>query len=242
MSEGVPTGAGYSRSTGTVHALTLMVDFSDAPGPGNALDRFREFFPRTQQWFRTSSYGRLDYRPETPIPHWLRMPKTFRAYGIERGAPFDPGYRDLVQDIVAAADPEVDFRDVRLPERADDAERRAVRPGHGPVGDLRRKPGRPGRRRRPRRQRVLRLLPPGRRLRLLRPDRLPGAAARERPCLRPARPLHPGGRGRGRALGHHERGLGGQQRPARLAQVEARLAGRVPGQLRVGARRPRSTR
>ena len=110
MSEGLPTPGGYSRSTGTVRALTLMVDFSDAPGSGSALDRFREFFPQTQDWFRTSSYGRLDYRPETPIADWLRMPKSFRAYGIERGAPFDPGYRRLVQDIVTAADPQVDFR------------------------------------------------------------------------------------------------------------------------------------
>ncbi|MFF4804698.1 M6 family metalloprotease domain-containing protein [Streptomyces sp. NPDC001351] len=111
LSEGVPTGAGYSRSTGTVHALTLMVDFSDAPGHGNALDRFHEFFPKTRQWFRTASYGRLDYRPETPVPHWLRMPKPFKAYGIERGAPFDSGYRELVQDIVSAADPEVNFQE-----------------------------------------------------------------------------------------------------------------------------------
>jgi M6 family metalloprotease-like protein len=111
LSEGVPTGAGYSRSTGTVRALTLMVDFSDAPGPGDALARFNEFFPKTRQWFRTASYGRLDYRPETPIPHWLRMPKPFKSYGIERGAPFDSGYRELVQDIVSAADPRVDFQE-----------------------------------------------------------------------------------------------------------------------------------
>jgi M6 family metalloprotease-like protein len=110
MSEAVPTPGGYARSTGTVHALTLMVDFPDAPGQGSALHRYREFFPKTQEWFRTASYGRLDYRPETPIPGWLRMPKPFRAYGIERGAPFDPGYRRLVQDIVTAADPKVDFR------------------------------------------------------------------------------------------------------------------------------------
>ncbi|MFD5075783.1 M6 family metalloprotease domain-containing protein [Streptomyces sp. NPDC058371] len=110
MSEGIPTSAGYARSTGTVRALNLMVDFSDAPGQGSALDRLAEFFPKTREWFRTSSYGRLDYRPEAPVAHWLRMPKSFKAYGIERGAPFDPGYRDLVQDIVAAADPTVDFR------------------------------------------------------------------------------------------------------------------------------------
>ncbi|KDN79147.1 hypothetical protein DF19_33445 [Streptomyces olindensis] len=114
MSEGIPTSDGYARSTGTVRALTLMIDFSDAPGEGRALNRFREFFPQTRQWFRTSSYGRLDYRPETPIPSWLRMPKSFRDYGIERGAPFDPGYRGLVRDIVAAADPKVDFRNYDL--------------------------------------------------------------------------------------------------------------------------------
>ncbi|MFD7710302.1 M6 family metalloprotease domain-containing protein [Streptomyces sp. NPDC059786] len=110
MSEGVPTPAGYARSTGTVRALNLMVDFTDAPGEGKALDRLEEFFPKTREWFRTSSYGRLDYRPEAPVRHWLRMPRTFKEYGIERGAPFDPAYRDLVQDIVATADPEVDFR------------------------------------------------------------------------------------------------------------------------------------
>nr|WP_181802384.1 M6 family metalloprotease domain-containing protein [Streptomyces shenzhenensis] len=114
MTEGIPTPGGYSRSTGTVHALTLMVDFPDAPGQGSALDRYHEFFPQTQDWFRTASYGKLDYQPVAPIDHWLRMPKPFSAYGIERGAPFDPGYRQLVQDLVAAADPDVDFRSYDL--------------------------------------------------------------------------------------------------------------------------------
>ncbi|MEU3840813.1 M6 family metalloprotease domain-containing protein [Streptomyces sp. NPDC028635] len=109
MSEGVPTAGGYAHSTGTVRALTLMIDFPDARGQGKAMDRFHEFFPQTQRWFRTGSYGRLDYRPFTPITDWLHMPKPFKAYGIERGAPFDPGYRALVQDIVATADAQVDF-------------------------------------------------------------------------------------------------------------------------------------
>jgi M6 family metalloprotease-like protein len=109
MSEGIPTSGGYARSTGTIRALTLMIDFEDAPGRGSAMNRFREFFPQTRAWFRTSSYGRLDYRPETPIRDWLRMPRPFEEYGIERGAPFEPGYRLLVEDLVGAADPEVDF-------------------------------------------------------------------------------------------------------------------------------------
>ncbi|OLZ67829.1 M6 family metalloprotease domain-containing protein [Streptomyces sp. IMTB 2501] len=110
MTEGLPTPHGYARSTGTLHALTLMIDFSDAPGEGNAMDRFHEFFPQTEEWFRTASYGRLRYQAETPVNGWLRMPKPFKAYGIERGAPFDPGYRQLVKDMVAAAGPKVDFR------------------------------------------------------------------------------------------------------------------------------------
>jgi M6 family metalloprotease-like protein len=110
MPEGIPTPAGYARSTGTVHALNLMIDFSDAPGRGSALGRLADFFPKTRKWFTTSSYGRLDYHPEAPIRHWLRMPRPFKAYGIERGAPFDPGYRQLIQDIVAATHGQVDFR------------------------------------------------------------------------------------------------------------------------------------
>lgn len=114
MSEGIPTPPGYSRSTGTVRALNLMIDFSDAPGEGSAMDRFAEFAPQTQKWFRTSSYGRIDYRPEAPLTEWLRMPRSFRSYDIERGAPFEPGYRRLVQDMVRAADPLVDFRSYDL--------------------------------------------------------------------------------------------------------------------------------
>ncbi|WP_434590894.1 M6 family metalloprotease domain-containing protein [Streptomyces sp. A5-4] len=109
MSEGIPTPSGYSRSTGDVRALTLMIDFPDAPGEGRALDRFAEFFPQTSQWFSTSSYGRLRYRPATPFTEWLRMPKPFAAYGIDRGSPYEPGYRGLVEDIAATADSRVDF-------------------------------------------------------------------------------------------------------------------------------------
>ncbi|MEE1755804.1 M6 family metalloprotease domain-containing protein [Streptomyces sp. SP18CS02] len=109
MSEGLPTSPGYSRSTGEVRALNLMVDFSDAPGEGLAMSRYAEFFPQTADWFRTSSYGRLTYRAEAPLPDWLRMPMPFASYGIERGAPYEPGYRGLVEDIVTAADPKVDF-------------------------------------------------------------------------------------------------------------------------------------
>ncbi|MGC5413261.1 M6 family metalloprotease domain-containing protein, partial [Streptomyces sp. DT225] len=79
-----------------------------AEGTEPATDRLAEFFPQTTKWFRTSSYGRLTYIPEAPIRSWLRMPLPFEEDGIERGSPYEPGYRHLVQDIVAAADPKVD--------------------------------------------------------------------------------------------------------------------------------------
>lgn len=109
MSEGLPTPPGYSRSTGEVRALNLMIDFPDAKGEGTAADRLAEFFPQTSDWFRTSSYGRLTYRAEAPIRNWLRMPMPFAAYGIERGTAYEPGYRQLVEHIAKAADGEVDF-------------------------------------------------------------------------------------------------------------------------------------
>ncbi|MGW0901713.1 M6 family metalloprotease domain-containing protein, partial [Streptomyces goshikiensis] len=37
------------------------------------------------------------------------MPMPFAAYGIERGSAYEPGYRQLVEHIVKAADSEVDF-------------------------------------------------------------------------------------------------------------------------------------
>ncbi|GGV89581.1 M6 family metalloprotease domain-containing protein [Streptomyces gelaticus] len=109
MSEGMPTQESYARSTGKVRALNLMIDFPDAPGAGSAMDRYAEFFPQTTAWFRTASYGRLTYVPETPLKSWLRMPLPFSEYGVDRGSPYEPGYRRLVEDIVSAADPKVDF-------------------------------------------------------------------------------------------------------------------------------------
>ncbi|MFE5240725.1 MULTISPECIES: M6 family metalloprotease domain-containing protein [unclassified Streptomyces] len=114
MSEGMPTPPGYARSTGQIRALNLMIDFPDARATEPVEDRLAEFFPQTSDWFRTSSYGRLTYLPEAPVKEWLRMPLPFSEYGIERGSPYEPGYRKLVKDLVGVADPKVDFSDYDL--------------------------------------------------------------------------------------------------------------------------------
>lgn len=164
------------------------------------------------------------------------MPMPFTEYGIERGSPFEPGYRQLVKDIVAAADPRVDFSAYDLVNVLVSPNSKPLRAGHRALGDLLRQRRGPDGGRCPALQHVVRLQPPGRRIGVVRRDRLPRPAARERPCLRTARPLHDGGRRLGRALGHHVRGLGRQQRLPGLAQVEARLARQRADQLRVEAR------
>ncbi|MEV0277802.1 M6 family metalloprotease domain-containing protein [Streptomyces sp. NPDC050610] len=112
VSETAHTPRGYARSSGTVRAITLFVDFPDAPADGTVAERYGEFFPRASEFFRAASYGRLDYRA-TAHARWIRMSRPFAAYGIKRGTPFDPasdsGYYAVSKEILAAVDRDVDF-------------------------------------------------------------------------------------------------------------------------------------
>ncbi|MFC5722025.1 M6 family metalloprotease domain-containing protein [Streptomyces gamaensis] len=113
VSEAAHTPAGYARSTGTVRAITFLVDFPDAPARSTPQERYGEFFPAVADFYRTSSYGRLDYR-STPVLRWIRMSRPYAAYRIERGTPFDAsrddGYHALSKEILAAVDGTVDLR------------------------------------------------------------------------------------------------------------------------------------
>ncbi|MGW0735550.1 M6 family metalloprotease domain-containing protein [Streptomyces sp. NPDC002851] len=105
---GVPTPPGkWTNSTGTVKALTLFVDFPDIQDTEGVQARHDRFFPATAEYFKTASYGRLDYRPE-PVMKYLRMPKASSVYGLKRGASYETRLA-LVKDAIAAADPDVDF-------------------------------------------------------------------------------------------------------------------------------------
>lgn len=112
MSEGIPTSPGFSRTTGTVSALTLFIDFPGSEARTDTKERFAEFFPHTADHFSASSYGRLDYQA-APVHRWLRMSQPFEEYGIDRGIGWDPkdnqGYNRLLREIVAEVGDEVDF-------------------------------------------------------------------------------------------------------------------------------------
>lgn len=114
MSEGFPDhvvrgpDAEFAPSTGTVRALTLLIDFPDARAPYSARERYGEFFPAVRQWYSRASYGRLDYR-STPVLRWIRMPRPFTAYGIGRGYGWD-AHTAMMRDLLKAADGGIDFR------------------------------------------------------------------------------------------------------------------------------------
>lgn len=113
VSEGARTPRGYAKSSGTVRAITFFIDFPDAPARGTPRERYAEFFPAVSDYYRASSYGRLDYR-STPLLRWIRMSRPYSAYGIERGTPFDTrshdGYHAISREILAAVDGQVDLR------------------------------------------------------------------------------------------------------------------------------------
>ncbi|WNI15669.1 M6 family metalloprotease domain-containing protein [Actinacidiphila sp. ITFR-21] len=114
MSEGFPDqaargpGAEFAPSTGTVRALTVMIDFPDARAPYGARERYGEFFPAVRQWYARASFGRLDYE-STPVLRWIRMPRPFTAYRIGRGYGWD-AHTAMMRDLLKAADRGIDFR------------------------------------------------------------------------------------------------------------------------------------
>ncbi|MFJ2771394.1 M6 family metalloprotease domain-containing protein [Streptomyces sp. NPDC087300] len=106
--EGLPTPGNYRKSTGTVRAYTVFIDFSDAPAEGPPQDRYAEFFPAVADHFAASSYGKLTYE-STPHLKWIRMSKPFREYGIDRGVPFEPGYSAITREITEAVGDDADL-------------------------------------------------------------------------------------------------------------------------------------
>jgi M6 family metalloprotease-like protein len=109
MSEGFPASPNseYARSTGELRALTLFIDFPDAPARESVWQRYREFFPAVPTWYARASYGRLRYRVH-PVMRWIRMPRRFTTYRITRGYGWSV-HREMMRDLVAAVGRSVNF-------------------------------------------------------------------------------------------------------------------------------------
>jgi M6 family metalloprotease-like protein len=103
----------HVRPVGTVRAVMVFVDFPNARAEDNAAPyagtaAYHDFLAPGVEWFRRSSYGRLDLRI-TPVPKWFRMPLPDADYGLSRSEFTVENQLEYVRDVVAVADPEVDF-------------------------------------------------------------------------------------------------------------------------------------
>lgn len=100
FSEG-PTSTEFVRPTGRKKATMIMVDFRDLPASGPAAERASFFAEYGDHYLSHASYGK--YRLELePTRDWVRMPKPWTAYGIERGISSE-AMLAYVQDAVDAA-------------------------------------------------------------------------------------------------------------------------------------------
>jgi M6 family metalloprotease-like protein len=104
----------YVRPVGTVKAVLLFVDFSDAPATTPADHLYEDTFGQQPlDWLSTSSYGKLDFQV-TPIRHWLRIADPMSSFTFPGGAPAGADGRRYISEALAAADPEVDFKAYRI--------------------------------------------------------------------------------------------------------------------------------
>ena len=105
------TGSGasapFSPGTGTLPAVMLFADFSDAPGAtaAGAAESpsvlYDTYVPPARSWFTTASGGRFDVTIATTTS-WLRMPKRSDQYGFADGLTFAEHQR-LLQDAITTA-------------------------------------------------------------------------------------------------------------------------------------------
>src|SRR3954467_13672375 len=79
QSEGPTDYTLHQRAAGTLHAVMLFVDFSDAPASETTSSLYDLLVPGAQHWFTESSYGRMSL-DVTAIHTWFRMPHTAASY------------------------------------------------------------------------------------------------------------------------------------------------------------------
>jgi M6 family metalloprotease-like protein len=109
---GFPRNSARMRTTGTVRAAVLFVDFTDAPAtrtPQNVLNIVQ---PSAGAFFSAQSYGAMNLVLE-PHLQWLRMPSPSTGYGFPN-AVTSASHRALLQDAADLGAPLLDMRGADL--------------------------------------------------------------------------------------------------------------------------------
>ncbi|MFF1476771.1 M6 family metalloprotease domain-containing protein [Streptomyces sp. NPDC058301] len=96
----------FQRSTGTVKAAMIFVDFPDAPATEAPADDAAQLTPGAN-WLWNASYGKV-WLAISQHSWWVRMPHDSTSYGFARGLSHE-AHEAYLRDAVRAADPSVDF-------------------------------------------------------------------------------------------------------------------------------------
>lgn len=113
-----PSAAVRSRpTTGNLRILVLLADFSDNQGSRAPEDFSNMLFSRqsyptgsVRDFYRENSYGQLDF--DGQVVGWLRLPQPYSSYvnGSTGLGPYPNNAQKMVEDALAIAAPQVDFR------------------------------------------------------------------------------------------------------------------------------------
>ncbi len=113
-----PAEAVRSRpTTGKLRCLVLLVDFSDNQGTRPAQDFQDMLFSQgtyptgsLRDFYKENSYGQLDV--DGQVVGWLRLPQKYSYYvnGKNGGGPYPTNAKKMVEDALALAAQQVDFR------------------------------------------------------------------------------------------------------------------------------------
>ena len=100
--------------SGKVKVALIPIDFADTVGDYSAVDAATPHMKKVDTWLKQFTNGRMSYDWQV-TPNWIRNPKKISDYGVANSTHF--GYfddRPLVQDLLNAADPVVDFTNVKI--------------------------------------------------------------------------------------------------------------------------------
>ncbi|MEA2473125.1 MAG: hypothetical protein QOE06_1040 [Thermoleophilaceae bacterium] len=108
LSEGRTDPTAHFPRGSHIKVLFLYADFAAGAGdPAVPSAITSEVGDVVSRYYSAQSYGRTQVTISS-VDHWLRMPRSAADYGLDEGVD-DDQYRRYLKDVVAAADPEVDF-------------------------------------------------------------------------------------------------------------------------------------
>ena len=110
--EGATNYSLYLRPKGTIPAIMIFVDFSDAPRSETTGSLYDLIAPNAMAWYQEVSKERMALSI-TPKHKWYRMPSPSTAYGFDDALTFQE-QRTYIANAVARSNPDLDFSPYKI--------------------------------------------------------------------------------------------------------------------------------